>query len=416
MSIKVHIRNILIIILSVIILGPGMVYPQEMVVKAQRYTREIEFDYLDWTLDAFWVKITNDNSIEGGVEEQRTLVHTYLDLVGQVQNLDNEISILYADPAIPDPAGSSKEIAAELAGIQAQLQILTPKVEAILQKQVKTVLLSEDLDTLSVLIPPVLYHISDMPQSLLISPRDRIQLDANISLLPGMSDAQMVELEKEVESGMNVSALVEEIGGLGTYPTMIMLTTDLNWLVETIAHEWTHNYLTLHPLGQNYETTPELRTMNETTANLVGKEIGRKVIELYYPERIPAATSAAPVEPAPQAIPPAFDFRVEMRVTRVYVDQLLAAGKIEEAEEYMEQRRQYFWDNGYLIRRINQAYFAFHGAYNDTPGGGASGTDPVGPAVVTLREKSSSLGKFLKTIARMHSFSQLEAAVGNPAD
>ena len=68
-----------------------------------------------------------------------------------------------------------------------------------------------------------------------------------------------------------------------------------------------------------------------------------------------------------------------MRITREHVDQLLAAGEIEEAEAYMEVRRHVFWDNGYMIRRINQAYFAFHGAYNDTPGGGASGTDPVGP-------------------------------------
>ena len=250
-----------------------------------------------------------------------------------------------------------------------------------------------------------------MPLSLLMSPRDRIQLDANISLLSGMSDAQKVDLEKEVETGLNVSALVEEIGGLGTYPSMIMLTTDLNWLVETIAHEWVHNYLTLHPLGQNYETNPELRTMNETTANLAGKEIGLKVIGLYYPNRIPVSTTISPIAPTAPATPPVFDFREEMRITREHVDQLLAAGEIEEAEAYMEVRRHVFWDNGYMIRRINQAYFAFHGAYNDTPGGGASGTDPVGPAVVILREKCGSLGEFLRTIASMSSYGQLETAI-----
>ena len=348
--------------------------------------------------------------------DQKGLVYAYLDLVAEVQNLDNQIAILYADPAIVDPAQSSKDLTAELAKKQARLQILAPKIESILQEQVKIVLLSEDLDTLSVIFPPVLYHTSDMPLALLLSPRDRIQLDADITLLPGISDAQKVELENEVETGMNVSALVEEIGGLGTYPTMIMQTTDLNWLVETIAHEWTHNYLTLHPLGLNYETTPELRTMNETTANLAGKEIGQTVIELFYPERMPVAVTAAPMEPTTQAPPPVFDFRAEMRITREHVDQLLAAGEIQEAEAYMEQRRHVFWDNGYLIRRINQAYFAFHGAYNDTPGGGASGTDPVGPAVVLLREKSGSLGIFLRTIATMSSYSQLKTAVSSGGD
>jgi hypothetical protein len=37
-----------------------------------------------------------------------------------------------------------------------------------------------------------------------------------------------------------------------------------------------------------------------------------------------------------------------MHETRVTADQLLADGKIEEAETYMEQRRQIFWENGYL--------------------------------------------------------------------
>ena len=130
---------------------------------------------------------------------QQTLVYAYLALVAEVQNLDNQIAIQYADPAIVDPAESSKDLIAELAKKQAKLQVLSPKVEEILQEQVKTVLLTEDLDSLSLIIPPVLYHTSDMPLSLLLSPRDRIQLDANISLLPGMSDAQKVELEKEVE-------------------------------------------------------------------------------------------------------------------------------------------------------------------------------------------------------------------------
>ena len=29
----------------------------------------------------------------------------------------------------------------------------------------------------------------------------------------------------------------------GLDPTMVMETTDLNWTLDTIAHEWTHNYL-----------------------------------------------------------------------------------------------------------------------------------------------------------------------------
>ena len=99
-----------------------------------------------------------------------------------------------------------------------------------------------------------------------------------------------------------------------------------------------------------------------------------------------------------------------MHLTRVTVDALLKDGKINDAETYMEQRRQVFVAHGYLIRKLNQAYFAFYGAYADVPGG-AAGEDPVGPAVRALREKSASLADFLNRISWMTSFDQLQAAV-----
>jgi hypothetical protein len=165
----------------------------------------------------------------------------------------------------------------------------------------------------------------------------------------------------------------------------------------------------------NYSASPELRTMNETTASIAGTEISAIVLERYYPELAasePVRTVSLPLGPVgPGGLPrPPFDYRAEMHTTRVRVDELLAEGKIVEAETYMEQRRQLFWDNGYPIRKLNQAYFAFHGAYADVPGG-AAGEDPVGPAVRALRAQSGSLTEFLKTIAAMNSFQQLQDAL-----
>jgi hypothetical protein len=159
--------------------------------------------------------------------------------------------------------------------------------------------------------------------------------------------------------------------------------------------------------------------MNEPTASIAGKEIGDAVLRKYYPEYAPALPEPAPAAepspnsnptPTPEPQPAMFDFRAEMHTTRVTVDALLAEEKIEEAERYMESRRKLFWENGYQIRRLNQAYFAFHGAYADTPGG-AAGEDPVGPAVRALREQSPSLIAFVQKISRMNSFDQLTKAV-----
>ncbi|HMN13470.1 MAG TPA: hypothetical protein PKD55_14200 [Bellilinea sp.] len=106
---------------------------------------------------------------------------------------------------------------------------------------------------------------------------------------------------------------------------------------------------------------------------------------------------------------PAFDYRAAMRETRVRADELLAQGKIAEAETYMDSRRQVFFDNGYSIRKINQAYFAFYGAYADAPGGGSAGKDPVGAAVRIVRAQSVTLAEFVHRMQRLTDYSQLEA-------
>jgi hypothetical protein len=80
----------------------------------------------------------------------------------------------------------------------------------------------------------------------------------------------------------------------------------------------------------------------------------------------------------------------------------------------MEARRELFWENGYRLRKLNQAYFAFYGAYADQPGG-AAGEDPVGAAVRDLRAQSPSLAAFIKRIAWMTSFDQLQRAVHEAA-
>jgi hypothetical protein len=138
----------------------------------------------------------------------------------------------------------------------------------------------------------------------------------------------------------------------------------------------------------------------------------------YYPELTNNASlldlnllSFNPFDPVAASSPSPFDFNHEMHTTRVNVDALLAAGKINEAESYMEQRRQLFVQNGYTIRKLNQAYFAFYGAYADVPGG-AAGEDPVGPAVRALRAHSQSLADFVNRIAWMTSFDELKKTVG----
>lgn len=409
-------RNFFWLLLTVVILQRSLVPPASSLERIRVFTRQIEFDYVSWTFNALFLKgkqVALDISLFISEEKQVQLVKDYIQLVKDIQQTEAEIKKIYSDPAILEPELSAKDPLDRLNRLREKDRQLAPVAEAILQLQVSTVLAEQGLTLAGQPIPPVLYHVTPLPMALIVSPRNIIRQDADISLLPDLTLDQITTLEKSVENQQNVSALVVPIGGIGIYPTMVMRTADLPWLVEVISHEWVHNFLTLRPLGIRYGASPELRTMNETTASIGGKEISRAVIARYYPEYLPPpeeeekAPSSPPAEPK---TPPPFDFRKEMHITRVAVDRLLAEGKNETAEQYMELRRRFFWDNGYQIRRLNQAYFAFYGAYADEPGG-AAGSDPVGPAVRALREQSPSLAQFLNRISWMTSFEHLKAAI-----
>lgn len=384
------------------------------------YTREIEFDYPNWVWDAAWTKFKQGAIGAPFVFDRDTnkqIVFEYLQVTQQLLETEAAIEQVYANPDVADKESASSLMRTQRDQLIDRQNQLAPFAEATLQSQITQAFAELGLTTGGQTIPPTLYHISSTPLALIVSPRDHIEQLTNISVLPTLTLDEQISLEDKVAKSLNVSTLVVPIGGVGVYPTMVMETTDLNWTLDTIAHEWTHNYLNLRPLGLNYTTTPELRTMNETTASIVGGEVGKYVLQEYYPEMVPPTSKVSVVSLDQNFLPshtldnpPPFDFRAEMHETRVKADELLAEGKIDEAEAYMEQRRQVFWQNGYLLRKLNQAYFAFHGAYADIPGG-AAGEDPVGPAVRALREQSDSLADFVNKIAWMTSFEELQEAI-----
>ena len=388
--------------------------------RVRAYTRAIEFDYISWVTDASITKlqqVSADIPYNLNRVARKQIVTEYLAVTKNLLDYESALDRIYANPDIKDKEQASLELRANLNKVQERQRELSPLAEAILQEQISQVLTEINIADTGRPIPSVLFHSSPVPNALIVSPRDHIEQTANISVMPDLTTDQQNNLEQHVDKGLDVSSLVVPIGGIGVYPTMVMRTTNFPWVLDTISHEWTHNYLSLRPLGLLYDETPELRTMNETTASIVGNEVGQLVLKRFYPELITASHTdfelTSLYQPlaisnfAPRAD---FDFRAEMHTTRVHADELLAAGKITEAETYMEARRQIFWKNGYQIRKLNQAYFAFYGAYADAPGG-AAGEDPVGPAVRALRAQSKSLADFLNTISWMTSFEQLKQAV-----
>jgi hypothetical protein len=382
---------------------------------------DVEFDFVRWTLGAAGGKL-----LQASVDEQyfldegarAGLVRRLFELRREQEQVERDIRSRYSDPNIADPAAATVELRQRQAELHDQMRRIQPLAEAVLQEQLSVILAEQGLTLGGQPVPPVSFHLTPLPYALIVSPRDAIRQDANLDVDGELTLEQQVALEQRIEQDLDVSALVVPLGGIGTYPTMVAQSSDLNWIASVVAHEWVHNYLTLRPLGVSYYQSEALRTMNETTAEMIGNELGALLIQRYYPDLAPPPApftnwvrrDAAP-PPAGQA--PDFDFRAEMHATRVTVDNLLAQGKVDEAEAYMEARRRFLWDHGYQIRKLNQAYFAFYGAYA-AGGGGAAGADPVGTAVRLLRRRSPTIASFVNTMAWFTSFDQLKEHVGYP--
>ncbi|RIK30142.1 MAG: hypothetical protein DCC55_37370 [Chloroflexi bacterium] len=354
------------------------------------------FDLLSWEVEALAAKaqaLITRPAAPLTPAEGVALVQDYLERARQIRQLEVEIARLYSEnnhERTPLAAGHQAEIEA----LRIQQAHDRPAVEQIIEQQVGLILVEAGLGLEGVPLPPVKFAFVEPPKKLVVSPRDRIEtlyarmLDAAISL-------DTIELaEQRIRYEQELSAYVTNIGGLGAYPTMVIDDASLEWILSTVAHEWVHNYLTFFPLGFNYGASSDIIIINETVADIVGNEVGAEALRRFYPELVPPPPPAVNTETIPLTPARTFDFGANMRETRLLVDTLLAQGRVEEAERYMERRRQYFVANGYPLRVLNQAFFAFHGSY----GTGAAATSPLGPQLERLRELTPDTKTFLQVV------------------
>lgn len=363
-------------------------------------TRPFHFSTAGWELNVVLDSIRE--TFAGGDKETGDDVSKVIEFsssVERIRTLKSEIEIIKSG----NRQGDLTSLEAELNDLQQQSAVLESAVEMTLERQIREALSQEGIFNpidkyvkLKVGFPPLNFKLEKPPHLLVISPRDRIESIRGITLRQVMSREEMEDIEARADE-LNVSSLVVGLGGFaGTYPSFVTNEADLRFIIDAAAEEWLHQYLVFKPLGFQYmlhlmgiSPDYEIATMNETVAGIVSKEIGSIVYEKYYDRDENTAQ--------PEKTGTGFDFNREMRDIRRAVDDYLARGEIDDAEEFMEQKRQFLADNGYYIRKLNQAYFAFHGVYADRP----TSISPIGKELKALRSQSESLKHFLEAAAVM---------------
>lgn len=419
-------RRILLLVLSALLLTSASVPPESAFdLNLAPFIAGQRFDWVGWEVHAvgeelaWWLRgspVSAGQQAPTELVEARQEVLAFLDRQQQAAELENQIRDELA--RLPQPGSSSSfeqspmplpsiaPLELELAELQRQQQWATRRVERIMAAQVSQVLVEEGLGRRSYVWPPVTFRFNELPTYLVISPRDEIRVYRGIYLEADIPEVERASIEAAIEKRLDVSALVTDVGGIGSWPTMVIDRASLHSLFDIIAHEWTHTYLLLRPLGLRYNESRDLTTMNETVASIVGGEIADLVMARYYPEFVPAPpTASRPLPEANNGVRE--DFNQAMRRIRLHVDELLSQGHVPEAEAYMEAERQKLVAQGYNLRRLNQAYFAFHGSYATSP----ASVDPIGPWMRQLRAQSGSLKAFLDQVARMRSLDDLLRAL-----
>jgi hypothetical protein len=398
-----RLKLVVLALLSLCLLGGSCAPAPDFDSSLKLIIKPYQFSVAQWELKAIPEELFSCTGERAN--DEASVVIEYFSLIEQIKSLQVEINAGYK-------SSDSASLEAELGRLRAQKAALTEEVERIIAKQIREVLTEQGiyhpLDNcikLKIGFPPLIFRLEPPPHLLVVSPRDRIESMREIHLQQKLSVEAMESIEEQVDE-LGVSSLVVGLGGLSTYPAFVIDDASLQFTINAATEEWLHSYLVFKPLGFLYlldvtgiSRNYEIATMNETVVGIVSKEIGTMVCQKYYPGYENSTQ--------PPAGEPEFDFNREMREIRRAVDAYLAKGEITQAEEFMEEKRQYLASEGYHIRKLNQAYFAFHGTYADSP----TSVSPIGAELKQLREQSISLKDFLNTAAAMTSRQDLSLSI-----
>lgn len=305
-------------------------------------------------------------------------------------------------------ASNSSGDSADTESIRAERRKLENRAERILENRIADAFraagFSRDLplfDGQTILWPPIDVELDRPPRVLVVSPRDEIRLRRTVLLDPGLSLQDVERIEAAVEADGRYSAFVDTIGGVAAYPAIVRDTRSYPSTVDTIAHEWVHHYLFFYPLGRAFFDSTDVRTINETVADIVAAEVARDVFR--------AAPNVAVVVAPP---PDRSESDAALRRLRLDVDDLLAAGRVDDAERLMEQVRLELVALGRNFRRINQAFFAANGVYATS----AASSSPIGPMLQQLRAASPTLLDFVVAVRDVEGVQELQALLSPTPD
>ncbi|MQG19119.1 MAG: hypothetical protein FI687_05030 [SAR202 cluster bacterium] len=362
----------------------------------EKITFENSFSLINWEIKNIfpkWIYLVKTFIQNDQPEPTETikLLQKYLSLTKQKNLYKNRLDteVLSID--------QKKIIQNNLTSTINEMNKLKPVVEELSEKAMTETIKINGLKTkLNTIFPPVDISLEPPPLILVVSPRNTIQIEKTIFLSPDLLPAKKNSIENEILKKNNKSAYISNLSGLSTYPTLISNEYNSLDILSTTAHEWLHLYWFFKPFGKNIFKSNEMRTLNETAADIAGRELG---LQTYMRLN---SNSKSLIKSNPSNSNRYPQFTKHMRETRTEVEKLLLNNQIADAERYMQKR---WWElslAGYNIRKINQAYFALYGIYAESAGS----ISPIGKQLREFRDFFGTTGEFIEEIAQISSYTQ----------
>ena len=371
---------------------------------AQRVAVSYLFSLVGWEAANFFDKWSHllVAALPGGDptrEERLAILDDYLQVTRRASKEEARIERPYLGGSTAAGGAERRQALSRdyLDELLAEKRRLRPVAEETMEAELSAVLLDEGFGSrFDWIFPPVDIAFQQPPTLLVVSRRDRFQLVDAVLLHPDIPGFERGVIERELLDKHNLSSLVDNLAGLSTYPTLVSDFGQLRSVCRTAAHEWLHAFLFIRPLGQNFRGSEEMFTLNETVADIAGRELGDLAFERMGGDLAESASRYVSVE---EAYP---FFTQTLRETRARAGELLDEGKVEEAEEYMKQQWWKLRLHGFGIRKLNQAFFAFRGRYAEGP----ASISPIGEQVRQARAKYADAVSFINAVSGVSRYSE----------
>ncbi|MCL0105469.1 hypothetical protein M1N90_01780 [Dehalococcoidia bacterium] len=327
-------------------------------------------------------------------DERILIVEDYLKLTKQVNKEKNLL-----ERGIRQKKHDFNQESSHLIQLTYRRDALKGRAEEAIEAAISSVVHKQNLGlTLGMLFPPVDISLDSPPHILVTSPRNEIKLTDKQLIRADITGNRKQEIERRVEKDPNISALVDNLSGLGTYPALVSDEHELRQIFRTSAHEWLHNYWFLRSFGQRMWDSLEMYTLNETAADIAGDEIGDLAFSNFGGDLS---------DPGNKYLTNT-DYQSQvatiLKETRQKTEILLDEKKVAEAEDYMKSQWWLLKLSGYNIRKINQAFFAFRGNYATS----SSSTSPIGDELKEYRGFFPNPGSFIRSISKIKSYDQFK--------